>query len=121
MRVLAASESTRTVERLVLAYTPLWIAVVAVVMLTRPFARFGDRFHLALGLGLAAPVLLLPFFVEREQPLSRRYAARFALFVGLFSLLQCFLPMMKTQLVVPEPPMLRVAKRRASLTCVAPA
>jgi cycloeucalenol cycloisomerase len=90
MKVLAADPAKQDFERRVLLYSVVWIAVVAVVIFTHAFARWGDAGHLALGLGLALPLWILPFLVERERPLSERYATRFTVWVGLFSLLQCY-------------------------------
>jgi cycloeucalenol cycloisomerase len=67
-------------ELAVLAYTPVWMAVVAWVLFSRVFTHWGDLGHMALGVGLALPLLLLPLW--------RREALRFTWAVLLMSLLQ---------------------------------
>ncbi len=89
-RLLAADPAKRASERFVLAYSLFWIGVIAAVTLSRAFARWGDPQHLALGAGLAAPLVLAPFLVERDRPLGERFATRFHLWVGLFALLQVY-------------------------------
>jgi cycloeucalenol cycloisomerase len=87
---LAADPAKRAMERRVLTYSLIWIAVVVVLMARHPFSRWGDGSHLALGLGLALPLWILPFVGERERPLAERYATRFTVWIGMFSLLQCY-------------------------------
>lgn len=74
--------------RFYLLYSPIWMAAVAVTMLTQAFTRWGDLGHMLLGLGLCAPILIWPLLREREQPLSRRYGVKAALFITLLSFLQ---------------------------------
>ena len=73
-------------EKFVLVYSPVWIAVVVVVMATHAFAGWGDAGHLALGLGLCLPLWIAPRFA----PDGGRYFRRFNLWIGLFSLLQVY-------------------------------
>jgi cycloeucalenol cycloisomerase len=72
-------------ERFLLVYSVVWIGAVALVTLTRAFTRWGDLGHLALGVGLAAPLWIAPA-VARQ----RGHAWRFNLWIGLFSLLQVY-------------------------------
>jgi len=90
MRWLAADPAKRAMERRVLLWSAVWISVVGVLLATHAFAHWGDAGHLALGLVLMLPLWILPFAVERERPLAERYATRFTVFIGLFSLLQCY-------------------------------
>lgn len=90
---LAAAPAKRHLERLILAYTPVWIGAVAVLMLTRVFATWGDVGHLAIGVGLALPVWLMPLLwpgPERDVPFAARYATRFNLWMTLFSFIQVY-------------------------------
>ena len=77
-----------TVERLALLYSPVWMAVMAVVTLTGAFRDFGDVEYMALGVGLALPLWLLPLFVERDRPLVERHAFRWSALLLVFSLIQ---------------------------------
>jgi cycloeucalenol cycloisomerase len=89
---LSPDPARRWMERFVLFYSPVWMAVMGVVQATRAFTRWGDAGHLALGVGLALPLWLVPLVaappVERAQPLFARHSTRFNLFVTSFSLLQ---------------------------------
>ena len=91
---LAADPAKRWMERFVLVYTPVWIAVATACMATRVFAHLGEAGHLAIGLGLSAPLWLVPLFAappsERERPFAERHSTRFHLWIGLFSLLQVY-------------------------------
>ncbi len=74
--------------RFYLYYSPLWMGIVGVVLVTQAFSRWRDLGHMLLGIGLAAPILIWPLLREREVPFSRRYATKAALFVLLLSFLQ---------------------------------
>jgi cycloeucalenol cycloisomerase len=90
-RVLASDPGKRWSEKLVLWYSPVWMAIVGLLTLTRAFGHFGDAVHLAIGVGMAAPILLMPLLtVEHDRPLANRHAFRFALWMSLFSFLQCY-------------------------------
>ena len=94
MRAFAAvSPPKRAMERFVLGYSVLWIAAVAVVMLTRALATWGEGAYLAFGIALAAPVWVLPVVLpsasERARPFFERHSTRFNLFVGVMSFVQC--------------------------------
>lgn len=83
-----APSAQRLVERCYLLYTPLWIAAVVLVMWTRAFTAWQDVGHMILGLGLALPIWLLPFFIEKETPFFSRYSLKTAVFLTLFSFIQ---------------------------------
>jgi hypothetical protein len=91
---LAADLEKRWMERFVLRYSLVWIGVVTALITTHAFARFGDAGHLAIGLGLSAPLWVVPLFAgppsERERPFFERHSTRFNLWIGLFSLLQVY-------------------------------
>lgn len=90
-RVFASNPGKRWSEKFVLVYSPVWMTIVGLLMFTGLFSHFGDIGHMAIGLGLAAPILLMPLFsIERDRPLTERHAFRFALWMTLFSLLQCY-------------------------------
>ena len=89
---LAADPGKRWTEKFVLAYTPVWIAAVVLVMATRAFTHWGDVGHMALGLGLCLPLWIVPLFwgPDRERPFAERHIWRFNLWIGLYSFLQCY-------------------------------
>jgi cycloeucalenol cycloisomerase len=90
-RVFADDAGKRWTERAVLYYSPLWMGIVGLLMYTRAFRHFGDAGHMAIGVGLALPIALLPIFsIERDKPIAQRHAFRFALWMYLFSFLQCY-------------------------------
>jgi hypothetical protein len=74
--------------RFYLLYSPIWIAVVAVTLLTQAFAHWRDLGHMLLGVGLGAPIVLWSLFSEPEVPLAERYSLKAALFVTLLAFLQ---------------------------------
>lgn len=78
----------RRLERLFLAFTPLWTGAVGIVLLTGAFRRWGDVGLMLLGLGMALPLWALPFVLEREQPLAARYTVKATLFLALLSFIQ---------------------------------
>jgi cycloeucalenol cycloisomerase len=91
---LAEDPAKRWMERFVLGYSVVWIAAIAAVQVTRVFTRWGDLGHLALGVGAALPLWLVPLLrpppSERGRPLAARHSLRFNLWIGLFSLLQVY-------------------------------
>lgn len=87
---LAAGPAKRAMEQRILVWSVVWIGAVIVLITTRVFSRWGDVGHLGIGLGMALPLWILPFCVERDRPIFERHATRFTLWVGLFSLLQCY-------------------------------
>lgn len=82
------SPAKRYIERLQILYTPLWTGAVGVVLLTGAFRSWGDVGLMMLGLGMALPLLALPFVTERERPLTERYATKAMLFLTLLSFAQ---------------------------------
>lgn len=78
----------QALERCYLYYSPLWIGVVAVVMLSRIYASFADLGYMLLGVAMALPLWLWPFFVEKDRPLVERYSIKAAVYIALLSFLQ---------------------------------
>ena len=94
LRLLAENPPKRRSELIVLAYTPIWIAVIGYLMLSNDFARWGDGGHLAFGIALALPLWTLPFLLrapaDRNRPLRELHATRFALFIALTTFVQTY-------------------------------
>ena len=78
----------RQLERLFLAYTPLWTGAVGLVLLTGAFRRWADVGLLLLGLAMALPLWALPFLLERDRPLRARYVVKATLFLAVLSFVQ---------------------------------
>jgi len=88
MKLFAPNPAKATVERFALFYSPVWMAVMAWVTLSGVFRDFGNVAYVALGVGLALPLWLLPFFVERDKPLWDRHAFRWSALLLVFSAIQ---------------------------------
>lgn len=76
-----------------LLYTPVWVGVVAAVLLGRAIAGWGDREYLLFGIAVAAPIWLWPLWprhrdAEPGAALARRQGAKLALFITVLSFLQ---------------------------------
>ncbi|MCA9691741.1 MAG: hypothetical protein R3A51_01345 [Nannocystaceae bacterium] len=71
-------------ERFFLLYTPIWIGAVALVMLGGYLKRWGDLEYLLFGVGIAAPLLLVPALTPGEGPFYRRYWFKFNLWIALY-------------------------------------
>jgi cycloeucalenol cycloisomerase len=90
---LGVPAGVRAFERAVLLYSPVWIATVAVVMLSGVLAGWRDLAHLVFGCALAVPVLCSPWVPgaigeERARPTADRYASRAVLYLSLTTLVQ---------------------------------
>lgn len=85
----ASSEpARRATERFYLLYTPLWVGVVALVLLSGAFSRWDDRAYLLFGVALALPVWLWPLRQERWLGLWQRHATKTAVYITTLSFLQ---------------------------------
>jgi cycloeucalenol cycloisomerase len=69
-------------ERLLVAYSPVWIGVMAYVMFSGIFKQWGDATHLVFGLALALPVWLIA--------IGDAHAKRFVALITLYSFIQCY-------------------------------
>jgi cycloeucalenol cycloisomerase len=82
------------IERFYLGYSPLWMAAVFVLYVTRGLARWGDPEFLLFGLALALPVWIGPLVApgpERGLPLRARYSVKAAAFITLLAFVQNYL------------------------------
>ena len=77
------------VEKFFLAYTPIWIVLMAVMMFTGWAGTWGDNALLLHSLVVALPVLLIPAFLARhhpsQQPWYQRYWFKANVYLALFS------------------------------------
>jgi cycloeucalenol cycloisomerase len=60
MRLFSENPSKAAAERFVLIYSPVWIAIVGFVMLSGVYRTWGDVMYIVLGIGVAAPLVLVP-------------------------------------------------------------
>jgi cycloeucalenol cycloisomerase len=92
--LLSPNPTKRRNEIIVLLYSPLWIAVIAWMMFSHHFARWGDGGHLAFGIALALPLWIIPFAwripEERNRPLLELHATRFLVAIALMTFLQTY-------------------------------
>jgi cycloeucalenol cycloisomerase len=77
------------VERFFLAYTPIWISLMAVMMFTGWAGSWGNAALLAHSLVVALPVLLVPMYLARRhpsaQPWHQRYWFKANVYLAIFS------------------------------------
>ena len=92
MQLLSTNPSKRWAELFLLAYSPVWIAVIGICEVTHVFARWGDAGHLALGLFMALPIWLIPLAwpgaADRGIPLAQRHIFRLNFFILVWTFLQ---------------------------------
>jgi cycloeucalenol cycloisomerase len=79
------SSSRRRAEVALVAYSPVWIAAMAWVMLAHVYRDWGDPGHLVFGIALALPVWLAPLALSGE---ARVHGLRLAWLITIYSLLQ---------------------------------
>jgi cycloeucalenol cycloisomerase len=86
-RWLSENDGKAWAERVFLAYTPVWIVAVAVVMLTGAVHRMGDAALLAFGLALMAPTVALPALLrggpDRGRPFHEAYWFKFNVWIAI--------------------------------------
>jgi cycloeucalenol cycloisomerase len=76
--VLSPNPERRAVERVWLAFTPIWGLLAAVVMLSGAAERWGDGPLMALGVGLALGAIVPPLWISRREsrPWHQRTAVK---------------------------------------------
>jgi cycloeucalenol cycloisomerase len=76
-------------EKFFLAYSPLWMAFMGLVMGLGVTQRVGEWGFLAIGLAVAAPLVLAPALIRDERPIGRRwfqtYWFKANLYIAIFS------------------------------------
>jgi cycloeucalenol cycloisomerase len=60
-------------ERFYLLYSPIWIVVVGVVMLSGMYRAWTDAGFMLFGLALAAPLVLVPYLTARAEEAARPF------------------------------------------------
>lgn len=85
--------SKRAYEQFTAAYTPLWITIFGIVVVTRVYEHFTAWSYLQLCGGLALPLLLQPVLLpsagfgspDAHRPLHKRYAFKANLWLAIYS------------------------------------
>ena len=76
-------------EKFFLAYSPIWMAIVGLVMVLGIHGRAGESGFLAIGLVVALPLILVPALIRDEGKLGRRwyetYWFKANLYIAIFS------------------------------------
>lgn len=89
MTLLATDPKKRRLELLYLAYAPVWIGIIAYLMIGKAFAAWGDVGHMVLGVGCMLPVVVLPIVLGVEStPYESRYSTRAVVFLVGMSFIQ---------------------------------
>ncbi len=86
-RWLSTNAAKARTERLWLAYSPVWMAVMGATMLTGVYRHFSDPAYVAFGLALGLPPWLLPWLLpgdpEHDRPIWARHWFRANLWVAV--------------------------------------
>jgi cycloeucalenol cycloisomerase len=84
---LSENEGKAWAERIFLAYTPVWMAAVAAVMLTGAVRHMGDASLLAFGVAAMLPTVAVPGLLrggpDRGLPVHRTYWFKFNAWVAI--------------------------------------
>lgn len=76
-------------EKFFLAYSPIWMALMGLVMGLGLTKQIGEWGFLAIGVAVALPLLLVPALIRDERPLGRRwyqtYWFKANLYIGIFN------------------------------------
>lgn len=85
----ASSPSKRFGERVFLLYSPVWMAIVAVIVKLELYEHFSPMDYLTLTITLSLPCLFLPLLLadkrERVLPLHCRYSVKANLYVAILT------------------------------------
>ncbi|MFO7566297.1 MAG: hypothetical protein R6X02_26880 [Enhygromyxa sp.] len=69
---LSSDPGKAAAERFYLLYSPIWIAFVGVVMLTGMYRSWSDTGFMLFGLGVAAPLVLVPYLLPRPEDADKQ-------------------------------------------------
>lgn len=72
-RWFSANPSKAWGEKFFLAYSPVWMTVMGLLMSSGITARLSEWGFLAVGVGVALPLLLVPALIRDERSLGRRW------------------------------------------------
>ena len=76
-------------EKFFLVYSPMWMALMASVMGFGITEQIGEWGFMAIGIAVAAPLLLVPACIRDERPIGRRwyqtYWFKANLYIGIFN------------------------------------
>jgi cycloeucalenol cycloisomerase len=60
-------------EKFFLAYSPVWMTFMGIVMASGTTTRIGELGFLAIGLAVALPLVAVPMLIRDERPIGRRW------------------------------------------------
>ena len=72
-RWFSANPSKAWGEKFFLAYSPIWMSLMALVMGLGITQRVGEWGFLAIGVAVAAPLVVVPALIRDERPIGRRW------------------------------------------------
>jgi cycloeucalenol cycloisomerase len=77
-------------EKFFLAYSPVWMTIMALVMGLGVSERLGEWGFMAIGVAVALPLVVVPALIRDERPLGRRwyqtYWFKANLYIGIFNI-----------------------------------
>ena len=76
-------------EKFFLAYSPVWMAFMALLMGSGFVLRIGEWGFIGIGIAVATPLILVPALVRDERPIGRRWPRTYwfkaNLYIGVFN------------------------------------
>ncbi|MFW2388627.1 MAG: hypothetical protein ACN4G0_09845 [Polyangiales bacterium] len=88
-RWFSANPSKAWGEKFFLAYSPVWMTMMALVMGLGITDRIGEWGFMAIGIAVALPLTLVPALIRDERPIGRRwyqtYWFKANLYIGIFN------------------------------------
>jgi cycloeucalenol cycloisomerase len=83
-RWLSENPSKAWGEKFFLAYSPVWMALMGLVMALGLPERIGEAGFLAIGLAVALPLVVVPALIRDENPIARRWYETYWLKANLY-------------------------------------
>lgn len=84
----SSDPSKAAAERFYLVYSPIWMALMGIVMLTGMYRQWSDAGFMLFGLGLAAPLVLVPYLTpsaaDARKPIWQTAWFRFNVWIAIF-------------------------------------
>src|SRR5690606_13155161 len=91
---LSSDPGKAAAERFYLLYSPIWIAFVGVVMLTGMYRSWSDTGFMLFGLGVAAPLVLVPYLLPLPEVAGHQAWSmtlfRFNLWIAILVFFGCY-------------------------------
>jgi cycloeucalenol cycloisomerase len=85
----SANPSKAWGEKFFLIYSPVWMAIMGLTMVTGVYRHFGDASYLLHSMLIALPLVIVPLLIRNEMALGRRwyqtYWFKANLYIGVFN------------------------------------